>query len=62
MMRTAPSERLDAQRRFDLRRASLLREIARFEAEAAAADHPAERERLKGRAETYRCALHEDRA
>jgi hypothetical protein len=61
-MRTATRTDLDAQRRYDLRRASLLREIARFEAEAAAAADPAERVRLQGRAETYRCALQEDSA
>jgi hypothetical protein len=62
MSRSSPSTDVDAQRRFDLRRASLLREIARFEAEAAGAEDPAERERLQGKAETYRCALQEDRA
>jgi hypothetical protein len=59
-MSRAPRADVDAQRRFDLRRASLLREIARFEAAAAASDDPAERGRLQGKAETYRCALHED--
>jgi hypothetical protein len=61
-MRSAKAPDVDARRRFELRRASLLREITRFEAEAAAAADPAERVRLQGKAETYRCALQEDSA
>lgn len=61
-MRRSTQPDPDAQRRHELRRASLLREIRRFEGEAAAVADPLERARLQARAETYRCALHEDSA
>jgi hypothetical protein len=59
MRRTTRADE-EAQERLALRRASMLREIARLDGAAAAITDPAERIRLKARAEAYRCALHED--